>query len=142
MSNAKGLGISAVKASPDLSEEAVSPRSPFDDDIDADTTFGQSSNAYDSSAMARSLNLESATETKVTPIDPGDRYGLRRVLNANMLHAAETGKVDATDRDSLMSHVRAADTPPNSPKLHGADLDEERMKRPLLFRGRRYGPSV
>jgi hypothetical protein len=139
MSNDEGLGISVVKVSPDLSEGAFSPRSPFDDELGADTTFGQSSNAYDSSAMARSLNLESTSESKVTPIDPADRYGLRLALHENMILAAETGKVDATDGGSLLSHVRAADTPPNSPRLRGADLDNERRKRPTLFRGRRYG---
>lgn len=119
VSSGKGLGIAIVKASPDqLSKQTSTTRSPFDDEPGADTTFGQSSNAYDSSAMARSLNLESNTE--IIPIDPADRYALRRVLDVNMMLAAETAKADAVDGHSLLSHIRAADTPPNSPRLRAA----------------------
>lgn len=134
----KGLGIGIAKASPDkLSGQLSTQRSPFDDEPGADTTFGQSSNAYDSSAMARSLNLESTTE--ITPIDPEDRYALRRVLNVNMLLAAETAKADAIEGHSLLSTIRAADTPPNSPRLRAAEPDGKRGKRPALLHGRRYG---
>ncbi|KFY94585.1 hypothetical protein V498_03852 [Pseudogymnoascus sp. VKM F-4517 (FW-2822)] len=131
----KGLGIGIAKASPDkLSGQLSTQRSPFDDEPGADTTFGQSSNAYDSSAMARSLNLESTTE--ITPIDPEDRYALRRVLNVNMLLAAETAKADAIEGHSLLSTIRAADTPPNSPRLRAAEPDGKRGKRPALLHGR------
>ncbi|OBT66740.1 hypothetical protein VE03_04086 [Pseudogymnoascus sp. 23342-1-I1] len=127
----KGLGIGIAKASPD---KISTQHSPFDDEPGADTTFGQSSNAYDSSAMARSLNLESSTAELITPIDPEDRYALRRVLNVNMLLAAETARADAVEAHSLLAHIRAADTPPNSPRLRAKG--GEGGKRPGLGRGR------
>ncbi|KFY30275.1 hypothetical protein V494_08203 [Pseudogymnoascus sp. VKM F-4513 (FW-928)] len=127
--NAKGLGISTLKSTPEKLPRKVSPQpSPFNDEPGADTTFGQSSNAYDSSAMARSLNLESDIE--ITPIDPADRYALRRVLDVNMMIAAETAKADAAEGSSLLAHIRAADTPPNSPRLRAVG------QRPGMFRGR------
>ncbi|KFX85930.1 hypothetical protein V490_09315 [Pseudogymnoascus sp. VKM F-3557] len=127
VSNEKGLGISVAKASPDrLSEQASTPPSPFDDEAGADTTFGQSSNAYDSSAMARSLNLESNTE--IIPIDPANRLAFRQVLSINQMLAAETAKADAVEEHTLLSHIRAADTPPNSPRLRAAALDDRRGK--------------
>lgn len=70
---------------------------------------------------------------------PVERYGLRRVLHANMNLAAEASKVEDTDEGSLLSHVRAADTPPNSPRLRATDLGDGNNKRPALYRGRRYG---
>lgn len=133
----KGLGINIVKTPHDhLSEQVSIQPSPFDDEPGADTTFGQSSNAYDSSAMARSLNLESDIE--ITPIDPSERYALRRVLNVNMKLAAETAKADAVEGSSLLSHIRAADTPPNSPRLRAAKMDDKQGNRPAVLRGRRY----
>ena len=87
--------------------------------------------------LFRSLNLESNTE--IIPIDPADRYALRRVLDVNMMLAAETAKADAVDGHILLSHIRAADTPPNSPRLRAAELDDKRAKRRVLFSGRRYG---
>ncbi|KFY40333.1 hypothetical protein V495_05481 [Pseudogymnoascus sp. VKM F-4514 (FW-929)] len=135
VSNDKGLGISIAKASPDrLSEQASTPPSPFDDEAGADTTFGQSSNAYDSSAMARSLNLESNTE--IIPIDPANRLAFRQVLSINQMLAAETAKADAVEEHTLLSHIRAADTPPNSPRLRAAELDDRRGKRPAFLGGR------
>ncbi|KFY23904.1 hypothetical protein V493_05568 [Pseudogymnoascus sp. VKM F-4281 (FW-2241)] len=135
VSTGKGLGIATVKASPDLPmEQDFTTWSPFDDEPGADTTFGQSCNAYDSSAMARSLNLESDSE--ITPIDPADRYAFRRVLNINQMLAAETAKADAAEGSSLLTHIRAADTPPNSPRLRSAELDGKTGKRPALLRGR------
>lgn len=133
----KGLGINIVKTPHDqLSEQVLTQPSPFDDEPGADTTFGQSSNAYDSSAMARSLNLESDIE--ITPIKPGERYALRRVLNVNMKLAAETAKADAAEGSSLLSHIRAADTPPNPPRLRAAKMDNKHGQRPAVLRGRRY----
>ncbi|OBU00196.1 hypothetical protein VE01_01848 [Pseudogymnoascus verrucosus] len=131
----KGLGINIVKTPHDqLSEQVSIQLSPFDDEPGADTTFGQSSNAYDSSAMARSLNLESDIE--ITPIEPDERYALRRVLHVNMILAAETAKADAVEGSSLLSHIRAADTPPNSPRLRAAKMDDKQGKRPAVLRGR------
>ncbi|OBT75660.1 hypothetical protein VF21_05148 [Pseudogymnoascus sp. 05NY08] len=135
VSKGRGLGINIVKTSPEqLSEQVSTQLSPFDDEPGADTTFGQSSNAYDSSAMARSLNLESDIE--ITPIEPGERYALRRVLNVNMMLAAETAKADAAEGSSLLSHIRAADTPPNSPRLRAAKMDDKHGQRPAVLRGR------
>ncbi|OAF55542.1 hypothetical protein VC83_07727 [Pseudogymnoascus destructans] len=137
VSKGKALGINIAKTPPEQLPEQVSTQlSPFDDEPGADTTFGQSSNAYDSSAMARSLNLESDIE--ITPIEPDERYALRRVLHVNMMLATETAKADAAEGSSLLSHIRAADTPPNSPRLRAAKMDDKHGKRPAVLHGRRY----
>lgn len=136
VSSGKGLGIRTTKTTEQLTEQVAIRPSPFNDEPGADTTFGQSSNAYDSSAMARSINLESDTE--ITPIEPAERYALRKVLHVNMMLAAETAKADSAEGSSLLSHIRAAHTPPNSPRLRAAGLDDKHGKRPNLLRGRRY----
>lgn len=136
VSSGKGLGICTAKTPEQLPEQVAIRPSPFNDEPGADTTFGQSSNAYDSSAMARSINLESDTE--ITPIEPAERYALRKVLHVNMKLAAETAKADAAEGSSFLSHIRAAHTPPNSPRLRATGVDDKRGKRPNLLRGRRY----
>ena len=54
-----------IKPSPSRQISSVvfsaSSANPFNDELNADTTFGQPSNAYDSTAMARCLNGEGDT---------------------------------------------------------------------------------
>jgi hypothetical protein len=89
--------------------------SPFNDESSADTTFGQPSNAYDSTAMTRSLNLEPSPLV----VGDGSAYGLA-VQNAframaTRQHEEESEDLEATAALKTMSIIRPQNTPPNTP---------------------------
>lgn len=139
MHREKGLGIGGSPLSPDATSDRVSSeQSPFDDGQDADTTFGQSSHAYDSAAMTRSLNVESSDLAKINPMSTTERTKLRRILKVNVALAAQNASVEPAEQNSLLSHIRAADTPPNSPRQSEPGEDTRRCNRPGVVRGRRY----
>jgi hypothetical protein len=98
---------------------ATTSPSPFNDEPNADTTFGQLSNAYDSTAMTRSLNIESSPFTQ----SGGSSYAhiLQKALHAMMLtrhqeleslgiNSFEKGKYHQT------TAVRSPFTPSNIPE--------------------------
>jgi hypothetical protein len=129
-----GLGIRALPPSPDItaeSEQGLFVNNPFNDKIDADTTFGQSAHSYDSAAMTRSFNVESST-SKVTTLEVIDRTKLRRILRSDLKSAAENAKLDDSEEFSLLPYVRSAETPPNTPRRDSP----ARISGPS--RGRRY----
>ena len=134
MNQGLGLGIRALPPTPDItaeSEQGQFLNSPFNDKIDADTTFGQSAHSYDSAAMTRSFNVESST-SKVTTLEVVDRMKLRRILRSNVKFASENVKLDDPEEFSLLPYVRSAETPPNTPRPG----DPARSSGPS--RGRRY----
>jgi hypothetical protein len=92
----------------------------FDDETRADTTFGQSSNAYDSAAMTRSLNIESTQQT----IGDGSAYGptvhsafrAMRVMRWGSLRATQSNDFHRIP-DIARNTIRRGWTPPNTPRL-------------------------
>jgi hypothetical protein len=100
--------------------ESVTLSSPFNDETSADTTFGQVSNAYDSTAMTRSLNIESG------PFSPGggSSFGatVRKAFEEMMLMRRQGAEIKGINKfeirkDPHKTVVRPPWTPPNSPKV-------------------------
>jgi hypothetical protein len=89
--------------------------SPFNDDLSADTTFGQPSNVYDSTATTRSLNLEPSPLV----VGDGSAYGRAvQIAFRSMVtrhHEEEVGAVQDVAAMKAGFIIRPPTTPYNTP---------------------------
>lgn len=99
--------------------------SPFNDEPNADTTFGQVSNAYDSTAMTRSLNIESGPYSHGS----GGSFGatVKKVFEDTMLMRQQEAEFKGINKfemrkDVHQTTVRPPWTPPNSPKMQKENI--------------------
>jgi hypothetical protein len=107
--------------------ESVTSPSPFNDESNADTTFGQVSNAYDSTAMTRSLNIEADSFS-----DGGSSLGttVRKAFEEIMLMRRQGAEIKGINKfeirkDPRKTAVRPPWTPPNSPKIQKENIAVE-----------------
>jgi len=108
-----------------VATESATLSSPFNDESSADTIFGQVSNAYDSTAMTRSLNVESGS------FSPGDgsSFGatVRKAFEEMMLIRRQGAEINGINKfeirkDPHKTAVRPPLTPPNSPKIQKENI--------------------
>jgi hypothetical protein len=110
-----------------VATESVKSPSPFNDESNVDTTFGQVSNAYDSTAMTRSLNIEVGSFP-----NGGSSLGanVRKAFEEMMLMRQQGVEIKGINKfeirkDSHKAAVRPPWTPPNSPKSQRENIAVE-----------------
>jgi hypothetical protein len=103
--------------------------SPFNDEANADTTFGQDSNAYDSTSMTRIHNAEFQTRGLGLAYTHPERKRIREFLKEKQEEQRKRGKhLDHGHDDfSLMPDIRPADTPPNTPQFAHNDIATKKV---------------
>ncbi len=108
--------------------EPATSSSPFNDESNADTTFGQVSNAYDSTAMTRILNIESDPFSDGSGISFG--VTARKEFEDMMLPRWQGPEIRGINKfeirkDSHKTAVRPPRNPPNSPKMQKGSVAME-----------------